>query len=61
MKSYKICLIREFEKARFNGQPLVTDNQRLLDVVTPPASTSIKTSPDRIAVEDFESYIVEHE
>jgi hypothetical protein len=60
-KSYKICPASEFDSASFGEKPYSLRPQMNMEGVPPPPETLIRMSADKVAVEDFQSYHIEHE
>jgi hypothetical protein len=60
-KSYKICPVSEFDTTRFGQKPYNLRPQLNIEGVPPPPETLIRLANDRVAVEDFQSYMIEHE
>lgn len=60
-KSYKICPTIAFNTTRFGTQKYNLRPQLSLDGVAPPPETLIRLSQDKVIVEDFRSYLIEHE
>ena len=60
-RSYKICVLKNFESAKFSASPYFFDDQMHFEEVDRPPTTSIRVGGDSIAVEGFSKYILEHE
>jgi len=60
-KSYKICPVSHFDVARFSENPYKLKQQLVIPDVPPPPETLIRRSSDVVTLEDFGSFIVEHE
>jgi hypothetical protein len=60
-KSYKLCPASTFDFAKFNQQPYNLRPQMSFEGVPPPPETLIRVASDGIAVEDFRSFVIEHE
>ena len=60
-KSYKICPVEKFDRSTFDLEPFQFGHQRILDAVPPPPQTIIYKARDRIDLQDFVRYRIEHE
>ncbi|HEY7405817.1 MAG TPA: hypothetical protein VIB39_19990 [Candidatus Angelobacter sp.] len=60
-KSYKICPVSRFDVERFSDNPYKLKQQLVIADVPPPPETLIRKSSDGLRLEDFSSFIVEHE
>ncbi len=59
--SYKICVEKSFDGGRFGEKPTQLDRQLLLEGIDPPPKTVIRKSADRVGVNGFDSFLIEHE
>ena len=60
-KSYKICPTSRFDSTRFGSKAYNLRPQMSIEGVPPPPETLIRVANDSITVEDFRSYLIEHE
>lgn len=60
-KSYKLCPTTAFNLSRFSSHPYNLRQQLVIKGVPPPPETLIRVLSDAISVEDFYSFMVEHE
>ena len=61
-KSYKITLLKKIESEKFGTSPsYLGEEQQHFEEIERPASTTIQLSGDRVSIEDFVKYNIEHE
>ncbi len=60
-KSYKVCPVRHFEDSNFDQEPFKLRPQFTLPRVAEAPQTKIFKARDAIELEDFKSYLIEHE
>jgi hypothetical protein len=60
-KSYKICLVRQFDDSNFERAPFNVKPQYSLPNIPDTPQTKIFKARDAIEFEDFKSYLIEHE
>lgn len=60
-KSYKICPVDHFDVEKLRGDEYKLRRQLTFPGVPPPPETLVRKSSDLVKLEDFDSFIVEHE
>lgn len=60
-KSYKICILKNINFEKFSATPYYLDEQLHLEQVDRPPSTSIAVANDKISLDNFKKYNIEHE
>lgn len=60
-KSYKICVPKHFDDSKFETRPFSLKPQFTFQEIPAPPQTTIYRTPGQLSLEDFESYLIEHE
>jgi hypothetical protein len=60
-KSYKICPVSHFDVERFSENSYKLKQQLVMAGVPPPPETLIRRASDSLHMDDFRSFIIEHE